>query len=83
MQLQEKELAALTDEELLAKRKKLKSTNIMNAVIFGVTIGIAIYSTVRNGFGLLTFFPVLFVPLVKTNSKNNRALETVLRSRNL
>ena len=78
-----KELTELSDQELLEKRKKSKSTKIINAVIFGFMIGIAVYSTVKNGFGLFTFFPLLFAPMAINNDKNNKALETELKFRNL
>jgi hypothetical protein len=39
-------LNTLTDQELLVRAKKMKSTSIINAVLFGVMIGIAIYSTI-------------------------------------
>ncbi|MCJ7935635.1 MAG: hypothetical protein MUW56_18920 [Chryseobacterium sp.] len=56
----EKELTELTDQELLEKKKKIKSGEIMNAAILGALIGIAVYSTVKHGLGLFTFLPLLF-----------------------
>ncbi|WPR76210.1 FUSC family protein [Algoriphagus sp. NG3] len=76
-------LAALTDEELLAEAKKSKTTKIYDAVIFGVLIGIAIYSTVSNGFGLLTFLPVIYLPIAAKNKLRKSELEKVLQERNL
>ena len=52
-QMTQEELAALTDQELLQEAKKIKSANLTDAIIIGVLIGIAIYSTVKNGVGLL------------------------------
>ena len=60
--MKQKELTELTDAELLEEGKKIKSGNIVNAVLFGVMIGVATYSTVKNGFGIFTFFPLLFYP---------------------
>ena len=81
--MEQKELTELSDEELLEKRKKSKSTNITNAVIFGMLIGIATYSTVRNGFGLLTFIPLVFAPIAANHSRNHKVIEKELKSRNL
>ncbi|REC79247.1 FUSC family protein [Chryseobacterium elymi] len=80
----EKELTELTDQELLEKRKKNKSNDIMNAVILGVLIGIAIYSTLKYGLGLFTFLPLLFV-LYAVNkwNKSKKALEEEINARNL
>jgi hypothetical protein len=46
-------------------------------------IGIAIYSTVKNGFGFFTFFPVIFAFFAFNDSKKKKALEKVLKDRNL
>lgn len=81
--MKQKELAELTDEDLLQEPKKIKPTNIYDAVIFGILIGIAIYSSVNNGFGLLTFLPLVYVPMAVKNKAKNRELEKLLKERNL
>lgn len=80
----EKELNELTDQELLEKKKKAKSENVMNGAILGFLIGIAVYSTVRNGLGLFTFLPVAFALFAANRwKKNGEALEKELNDRNL
>ena len=79
----QKKLAELTDEELLQEAKKIKSTNVFDAVIFGILIGIAIYSSVKNGFGLLTFLPLVYIPIAAKNKTKNKELEKLLKERNL
>ena len=79
----QKELAELTDPELLQEAKKAKSTKIFDGLIFGVLIGIAIYSTVKNGFGLFTFLPLVYVPIAAKNKTKNKELEDLLKERNL
>lgn len=80
----EKELSQLTDQELLEKRKKVKSNDITNAVILGVLVGIAIYSAIVNGLGLVTFTPILFAAYAANQWKKNKTtLEKELNSRNL
>lgn len=76
-------LSELTDEELLQLDKKSKSTRIFDAAIIGILIGIATYSSVKNGFGLLTFLPLIYLPIAAKNKAKNKALETVLKERNL
>jgi len=80
-------LTALNDQELLAKMKKLKNNKIVDATIIGFTIGIVIYSAVKNGFGFFTFFPLIITYVIVRNSKNNKILENEiqkeLQSRNL
>ncbi len=78
-----KDYTALSDEELLIEAKKLKSSNLTSAVLIGCMIGIAIYSTVKNGFGFFTLFPLFFVFLLFKNGPQKKALEAELKQRNL
>ena len=79
----EKLLTELSDQELLEKSKKIKSSNIVNAVLFGCMIGIAIYSTAKNGLGFFTIFPLFFLPMVINNGKKNKEIEKEMKLRNL
>lgn len=81
--MNQKELANLTDEELLQEKNKIKSSNIVNAFLIGIFIGIAVYSAVKNGFGFFTFFPLIFVYILINNGKKFNALKKELKSRNL
>ena len=84
--MKEEELSELTDQELLDKAKKTKSTAIMNAVLIGFMIGIIIYSIVVNNVGFFTLIPLLFILKVFNNSKsknNSKALEKELKERKL
>lgn len=77
------ELTLLTDQELLQEVKKNKSASILNGFMFGVMIGIAVYSAVKNGIGLFTLFPLVFAYFAFNNSKKSKALATEVKSRNL
>ena len=79
--MKQKKLGELTDEELLKEAKKIKP--IYDAIIFGVLIGIAIYSSVKNGFGLLTFLPLVYIPIAAKNKTKNRELSILLKERKL
>ncbi|MCC8408899.1 hypothetical protein LJ707_08150 [Mucilaginibacter sp. UR6-1] len=79
----QEELAQLTDEELLQRAKKLKSIYFFDALIFGVLIGIAVFSSVKNGFGLFSFLPLIYIPVAARNKTKNKPLEDVLKERNL
>jgi hypothetical protein len=80
-------LTEFSDQEILQKRKNLKTSKIIDATIIGVTIGIFFYSVVKNGFGFFTFFPLIIGYLIIKNSKNNKILEKEIQkeiiSRNL
>lgn len=81
--MNQKKLAELTDEELLAEAKRMKPTKIYDAVIFGFLVGIAIYSSATNGFGLLTFLPLVYVPIAARNKSKNDGLQKLLKERGL
>ncbi len=81
--MKQNKLAELTDEELLQEAKRTKPTKIYDAVIIGFLIGIAIYSSVKNGFGLLTFLPLVYLPIAGKNKMKNKGLEKLLKERNL
>ena len=80
-------LTELNNQELLHKIKKLKTNKIIDALIVGFTIGIAIYSAAKNGLEFFTFFPLILAYVVIKNSTNNKILENEiqkeLKSRNL
>ena len=81
--MNKKKPSELTDQELMFEVKRIKSTLIVNAVLFGVMIGIATYSTVTNGLGILTFFPLFFIPMGIKNRAHKKALENQLKERKL
>lgn len=77
------ELSKLTNEELLQKAKTMKPYKIYDSVIFGMLVGIATYSAVKNGFGLLTFLPLFYLPIAAKNKANKKAVDNLLKERNL
>ena len=79
----QKELSQLANEELLLEGKKIRSGNIVNAVLFGVMIGVATWSTVKYGLGIITFFPLLFIQMLLKNNARKKAFENELKDRNL
>ncbi len=80
-------LSELSDQELLKKVKALKTNKIIDATLIGFTLGIVVYSAVKNGFGFFTFFPLVLTYLIGRNAKNNKLLEQEIQkqlaSRNL
>ncbi len=81
--MKQKELSELTDQELLDQAKKMKSTSVINAVLIGFVIGIIIYSIIKNSIGFFTLIPLFFIFKIFNNSKNNKALEKLLKERKL
>jgi F0F1-type ATP synthase assembly protein I len=81
--MEQKELSALTDQELLAEAKKMKSNSIINATLIGVMIGIIIYGVAKNNIGFFTLIPLYFAFKFFNKPKNNEDLERLLKERNL
>lgn len=81
--MNQKKLETLTNEELSQEAKKGKTTKIYDAAIFGVLIGIAIYSSLKNGFGLLTFLPLVYLPIAAKNKIKNSELQKLLKEKKL
>lgn len=82
--MKQKEPSQLTDEELLAQARKLKSLSTMNAVIIGFMVGVVIYSIIRRSTGLLaTLLPLVIAYQLIKNAGNDKALKEELERRHL
>jgi len=81
--MEQQKFAALTDEELLEEAKRFKQYKLYDAIIVGFLIGIAIYSSVLNGFGWLTFLPLVYLPAAGRNKVKRDELEKLLKERDL
>jgi len=71
-------LSELSNEQLIAKFKSLKTDKIIDAFIIGVTVGIFIYSSINNGFSIFTFFPLMIGYLIAKNSATRKLFEQEL-----
>jgi len=84
--MKDKKLSELTDQELLAEAKKMKSNAIMHAVLIGCAIGVVIYGVAKNNIGFFGLILLYFVYKAFNNSQNNKPndeLEKLLKERNL
>lgn len=79
-------LSEFSDEQLQKKYREVKNGKIVNAFIIGITVGIYFYSSVKKGFGLISFFPLAIAYLIARNSRNNdilgKEIEKQLQLRN-
>jgi hypothetical protein len=82
--MEQKALADLTDQELLAEAKKMKWASIQYAFIIGFLIGIVVFSVAKNSVGWFTLIPLYFAyRLVKNPDYKWAELKQVMRARNL
>jgi hypothetical protein len=81
----------LTDGELLIEKKKLKQSKLLHAALIGFFFGILIFGIVgwirsqNRGIGFLIpmIIPIVFIRKMSKSSKENKALEEVLKGRKL
>lgn len=82
--MEPRKLSDLTDQELLAEAKKIKSTAIIDACLIGFLIGVVFYSIINKSFGFLMLIPIfLAYKLINKPKHNKQELETLLKERNL
>lgn len=81
--MNQKELAELSDQELMDEAKINKPSPLVDAFFIGFLIGIIIYSVVANSLGFLTLIPLLLVYLLLKKPKRYEALKKELKARNL
>lgn len=81
--MKQKNLAELTDEELLQEAKKMKSSSITHALIIGFMVGVVAYSVIKNTWGLLTLIPLFFIYKLASNPNNNKELKKLLKEKKL
>jgi hypothetical protein len=81
--MEQKMLSELTDEELLKEAKRVKSYKLYDALFFGLLTGIAIYSSAANGFGFLTFIPLIYLPIAAKNKEKHKKLEKLIKERKI
>lgn len=82
--MKQKERSELSDQELLAEAKKMKSRSIANAVMVGFLFGIILYSIFKNTWGLFTLLPLfLAFGLVNRAKRDKKQLEILMKERGL
>lgn len=79
----QKVLSELTNQQLLEESKKTKLSPLANAFFIGFLIGIVVFSVVKNSYGMLTLIPLYFIYKLVKESKRDKALEELLKERNL
>lgn len=81
--MNEKELAQLSDEQLLEYAKNNKPSPVIDAFFIGFLAGIIIYSVAANAWGFFTLIPLFLIYLFLKKPKQHAALQKELKARNL
>jgi hypothetical protein len=81
--MNEKELAQLTDEELLQVAKNFKPTPVIDALLIGFLMGILIYGAAANAWGFTFLIPLFLIYQFLKKPKQYKALQKELKARKL
>ena len=81
--MDQKELAKLSDEELLKVAEQNKPSPLTDAFFIGFLIGIILYGVMGNAFGFLILIPLFIIYLFLKKPKQYAALQQELKNRNL
>jgi hypothetical protein len=76
-----KPLSEFTDEELVQEEKKRKQQSTASNFMIGLVVGVAVYSTVKNGFGFFTFFPLFLIPVFKYKGADYKEVQKEIELR--
>ena len=79
----EMNLDELTDEELLIEAKKMKLTNVVNALLIGFLVGVLLFSIFKNSIGLFSLIPLYFVYKLVNRKNNHDELKRLLKERGI
>lgn len=73
--------ATSTHEELLAKEKKIKQSEITGAVMIGFLVGIMIFGVASNGFGIIyTVIPIILIGGIARHSGKQKQVLKVIQA---
>ncbi len=89
--MEKQDLLALTDEQLLVEKKKLKQSKLFHALAIGFLVGILIFGFVswslssekQVGFLIPMLIPMVFIYKMLKSPNKSSVLEEVLEARNL
>ena len=79
--MDQQDLNSLSDQELLAKAKKMKTSERIHAFSIGLMLGMIIWSIINSTWGFLTLIPLFFIFHLTRGSAENEALKAVLEER--
>lgn len=72
--MSKKPLSEFTDQELIGKAKKVKSSPFVDAFFIGFLVGIVIYSFINSSWGFLTLIPLFMIYVLLKKPKRLEAL---------
>ena len=80
--VEKQNLSELNVEGLMAEEKKRKNALTFHAFLTGLAVGIAVYSTVKHGFGFFSYFPWIFITSGNRASNKLKSVRAELKLRN-
>lgn len=83
MSMKHKDLAQLSDQELLEEFKKNKPSPLFDAFFIGFLIGILIYGAAAEAWGFTLLIPLILIYLFLKKPKYYKALKAEVQKRGL
>ena len=74
-------LTELTNEALSLEETKRKERFRNYCYLIALMVGVALYSTVKNGFSFFTIFPVFFAPILFSIKASHKVVQDEIESR--
>lgn len=71
----------MVNPRLVATSQKGEIEKIIDSIVCGLLIGLAIYSRINNGFGLLTFLPVGWISIIGSKGPRQKAVADLVKER--
>ncbi|MCX7554357.1 hypothetical protein OS175_10735 [Marinicella sp. S1101] len=81
--MSKQDLSQLSDDELIKHAEIMKKTKRYDTFIMGFLVGVALFSTIKNGFGLLTFLPLIYPPIAARNMAQRKLVNALMDERGL
>lgn len=78
-----KEIAEMSNEELIAEASVDKTSHLFDAFFVGFLIGIIIFSVAVSSWGLTTLIPLFLIRAVVKQSGRKKAVEQAMKERGL
>jgi hypothetical protein len=79
--MKKEDLSKLSIEELIKEEKKSKPNLIVMLIVIIAMIIMAVLNTIKSGFGIFTFLPIIFLPIALNHWSKNKLIRDEIKSR--
>jgi len=80
--MKQEELTQMSLDELKSKEKTLKSSMAVLGGMIIVLLIVAVFLTIKQGFGVFSILPIVFLPIFTVNIGNLKKVQNEITLRN-